>query len=213
MLKQPALVWIVDDDDHVRSAVSAILKRASLETREFDRGRTFLREFDSSRHGCAVLDLRLPDVSGLDLLETLRRQGHETPVIFLSGYGDIATATRAMRLGATDFIEKRIASETLLPSVQEALAIDRRRRSSRDEIGDLLRRYESLTPRERELLELVVAGRLSKEIASLLSISERTVANHRASLIQKMGAVNTADLVRMAVRLRERRGPTNSSRS
>lgn len=210
MAEQPALVWIVDDDDQVRSAVSAILKHASLETREFDRGLSFLREFDSARHGCAVFDLRLPDLSGLELLETLRRQGHETPVIFLSGYGDIATATHAMRLGAIDFIEKRKASETLLPRVREALAIDRRRRSSRDEIGDLLRRHESLTPRERELLELVVAGRLSKEIASLLRISERTVANHRASLIQKMGAVNTADLVRMAVRVRERRGSKSS---
>ncbi|MCL4197126.1 MAG: hypothetical protein KJZ69_06500 [Phycisphaerales bacterium] len=116
-----------------------------------------------------------------------------------------------MRLGAIDFIEKRQASETLLPRVREALAIDRRRRSSRDEIGNLLRRHESLTPRERELLELVVAGRLSKEIASLLRISERTVANHRANLIQKMGAVNTADLVRMAVRVRERRGPKSPS--
>ncbi len=210
MAKQPALVWIVDDDEPVRDAVSAILRHASLETREFDSGQSFLREFDSSRHGCAVFDLRLPDMSGLELLETLRRQDDETPVIFLSGYGDIATATRAMRLGAIDFIEKRTAAEALLPRVREALAIDRRRRTTRDEIGDLLRRYELLTPRERELLELVVAGRLSKEIAASLRISERTVANHRANLIQKMGAVNTADLVRMAVRVRQRSGGSAS---
>lgn len=210
MAKQPALVWIVDDDEPVRHAVSAILRHASLETREFDSGQSFLREFDSSRHGCAVFDLRLPDMSGLELLETLRRQDDETPVIFLSGYGDIATATRAMRLGAIDFIEKRTAAEALLPRVREALAIDRRRRTTRDEIGDLLRRYELLTPRERELLELVVAGRLSKEIAASLRISERTVANHRANLIQKMGAVNTADLVRMAVRVRQRSGGSAS---
>lgn len=191
-------VFLVDDDEALRESLGLLLAQAGLRVRAFDSARAFLEAFDAEESGCLVLDLRMPEMTGLELQKVLRRKGLSLPVIFLSGYGDVPTSVRAIKGGAIDFLEKPVANEVLIAYVRDALLEDRRRRAKQAETRKIHANFDQLSPREREILVLATKGMTSKEIARQLGISFRTVENHRANVIEKMQARNIAELCRMA---------------
>jgi FixJ family two-component response regulator len=199
---ETAVIHVVDDDDSVRNALARLLRAAGYDARTHRSAGEFLLAERPDVPGCAILDMRLPGPSGLDLHQRLCEEENPLPVIFLTGYGDIATCVRAMKAGAVDFLVKPVRREPLLASVQLALERSVANRSLRARMGALQQRYDSLTQREREVLALVVSGRLNKEIAGALGNSERTVKAHRAHIMDKMQADSVADLVRAADELR-----------
>ena len=166
----------------------------------FDSPREFLERFDPSAPGCLVLDLAMPGLTGLELQKALAAKGRELPIVFLTGRGDIATSVRAMKLGAVDFLTKPVDDEDLLSAIRSALEKNRTSRTAREELARIEQRLALLTPREREVLERVVAGRLNKQIAAELGTVEKTVKVHRARVMRKMGARTVAELVRLAAR-------------
>ena len=200
------VVVVVDDDEAVRDSLGMLLRSVGYRTELFDSANAFLEAFDASRPGCLVLDVRLPGMSGLDLQQELSQRGAQLPIVFITGHGDVPMAVRAMKLGAVDFLEKPFKEQDLLDRISGALAIGRRRRQRSDEEAAVADRYASLTPREREVLDLVVEGIANKVIASRLGASRRTIEIHRANVMRKMEADSLAHLVRMAMRLR-RGGP------
>lgn len=193
------IIHIVDDDEAVCQAMRFFLEEAGYQVKTYTHPDRFFEALDPTRPGCVVLDLRLDHTSGLDVEDQLHRLGYAIPVIMVSGHGSIAAATEAMRKGAIDFIEKPIDRRKLRQRVEEALELDHRRRQTNADAVTARLRLATLTPRERELVDLIVAGMSNKQIAGKLDIAEKTVANHRANLIEKMNAVNTADLVRLVM--------------
>jgi FixJ family two-component response regulator len=201
-MAEAPVVHVVDDDDAVRNAVTRLLRLSGFQSRGYRSAGEFLLAERPDAPGCLILDMRLPGPSGLDLHQRLSEEKFSLPVIFLTGYADVATCVQAMKAGAVDFLLKPVRREPLLESVTAALARDAANRELRHQLSGLQERYETLTSRERQVLALVVSGRLNKEIAGELGNSERTVKAHRAHIMDKMQAGSVADLVRAADQLR-----------
>jgi FixJ family two-component response regulator len=192
-----ATVFIVDDEPIIRASLQRLLESVSLRVETFASASEFLGAYKPVRCGCLVLDVRMPGLSGLDLQDRLNAQGIDLPVIFVTAHGDVPMAVRALKGGAVDFLQKPFNNQALLDCVQEALQQNAevgRRRAAMEELGA---RFGALTPREREVAQLVVAGKVNREIAEELGLSAKTVEVHRAHLMRKMRADSLAELVRM----------------
>lgn len=195
-------VFVVDDDESVREAVESLLRSVGLAVRTFPSAQEFLRYERSDAPACLVLDVRMPGLSGLDLQDELAKSGTPIPVIFLTGHGDIPMSVRAMKAGAEEFLTKPFRDQDLLDAIRQAIDGDREAREERAEAAELRSRFDSLTPREREVMALVARGLLNKQIAFELGTAEITIKVHRQRVMKKMGADSLADLVRMWERLR-----------
>jgi FixJ family two-component response regulator len=195
------VIRVVDDDDAFRTAVSRLLHAAGYDVRVYASSGDFLLAEEDPVPGCVLLDLRMPGPDGLDLQAALARRGAPLPIIFLTAHGDVAASVRAMKGGAEDFLTKPVKREALLSAIRDAIRRDESRRESREQVQDIRKRYDALSPRERSVLDHVVAGRLNKQIASAIGASERTVKAHRARVMSKMGASSVAELVRAIDRL------------
>ena len=190
-------VHIIDDDDGMRRALSLLLSTVGYRTLAFANATDFLAQFDPDTHGCLVLDIRMPGMSGLELQQHLNRTGSMLPVIFITGHGDVPMAVQAMKEGAFEFIQKPFRDQDLLDRINHALQQDAENRTTLARRADVLRRLESLTPRERQVMAMVVDGAANKVIAIDLDLSERTVEIHRAKVMEKMGARSVAHLVKL----------------
>jgi len=199
--EQEAIVFVVDDDESIREALSSLIRSVGLQVETFPSAQQFLQRLRPDVPGCLVLDVRLPGLSGLDLQREMAEADIQTPIIFVTGHGDIPMTVRAMKAGAVEFLTKPFRDQDLLDAIQQALDRDRAARRWRAELAELRGRQESLTPREREVLALVVRGLLNKQIAGELGTSEITVKLHRRQVMQKMQAESVADLVRISERL------------
>jgi RNA polymerase sigma factor (sigma-70 family) len=191
-------VFAIDDDPSVRKALARLLRSAGQRAETFASAEEFLNREHYNGPGCLVLDVYLPGLTGLDLQEALARADYHLPIIFISGRSDIPTSVRAMKAGAVDFLPKPFKDRVLIEAVRLSLAKDREARAARDEIEDIQRHVQALTPREREVMSLVVTGKLNKQIGYELGISEKTVKVHRARVMEKLRVGSVADLVRMA---------------
>lgn len=198
---QAPTVFVVDDDSAVRESLSLLIRSMALPVETFDSARSFLDDCDPARPGCLVLDIRMPGMSGLELQDLLARRGVRLPVIFITGHGDIAMAVRAMKSGAVDFIEKPFNDQQLLERINQALELDRVARESHDELEGMRARLALLTPREREVMQRIVAGQANKVVALDLGLSERTIEIHRAKVMAKTAAGSLAELVSMVTRV------------
>jgi FixJ family two-component response regulator len=191
-------VFIVDDDAGVLKALSRLLRAKGYDPRPYTSPQEFLAHHDATVPGCAVLDLAMPGLDGIQLQEALAARGSHRPVIFITGKGNVPTSVRAMKAGAIDFLTKPVNDEDLLEAIGRAEAQDSRARQLHAELVSIQARISTLTPREREVLTHVVAGRLNKQIAGDLGTVEKTIKVHRSRLMQKLGVRTVADLVRMA---------------
>jgi FixJ family two-component response regulator len=202
-MKEPdAMVFVIDDDDLVRRGLESLVKSSGLRVETFSSAREFMEAKRPDVPGSLILDVRLPGLSGLDLQRQLAEKGEAIPIIFITGHGDIPIAVRAMREGAFDFLTKPIRKTLLLDAIYRAIARDRELRKERAECAQLRSRFASLTPRETEVLKLVTAGLLNKQIASELGASELTIKTHRAHVMEKTRAESLAHLVRMFEKLK-----------
>jgi len=193
-----AIVHIVDDDESLRRALDRLFRSVGLTTRPFGSARELLNAGDLEGIGCIVLDVRLPGMSGLDFQAQLAELGIDLPVILMTGHGDIPMSVRAMKAGAVDFLPKPFRDQDMLDAVTAAIKRDRQRRSASDGASAIRDRFATLSPRERQVMMLVTQGKMNKQVAGDLSLSEVTVKIHRAAAMRKMGARTLADLVRMA---------------
>jgi two-component system, LuxR family, response regulator FixJ len=194
-------IYVVDDDDGMRRALDILLSTVGYKTAVFSRPSEFLARFNADAPGCLVLDIRMPDMSGLELQQHLNRMGSMLPVIFITGHGDIPMAVQAMKEGAFEFIQKPFREQDLLDRINHALKQDAENRSMVARRAEVLHRLESLTPRERQVMDLVVDGAANKVMAIDLGLSERTVEIHRAKVMEKMGARSVAHLVKLHLSL------------
>lgn len=209
--KNPPVVFVVDDDESVRSSLRFLLRSAGLESRAYGSAPEFLAAYDPAQPGCLVLDVRMPGMSGLELQQELNLRGAIIPVIFITGHGDIPMAVEAMQHGAHDFLQKPFRDEDLIERVRKALAKDVKARSGLEEHQAIRAHLESLTPREREVLTLMVRGKPNKIMAHELGVSQRTVEIHRARVMEKSGAASLAELVRMVMDVDPALAPPNQS--
>ena len=195
------IVFVVDDESAVGVSIKRLLHSVGLEARHFTSASEFLRAKRPDAPGCIVLDVRLPDLSGLDLQQELAKTNVDLPVIFVTGHADIPMTVRAMKAGAVEFLTKPFREQELLEAVQRAISRHRQTRDQRASMRVLQSRYELLTPREREVYPLVAGGLLNKQVAAELNASEKTIKVHRGQLMQKMEAHSLSDLIRMAEQL------------
>jgi len=193
----PATVFVVDDDEAVRESLALLLRSVELAAATFSSAHEFLGSYDPAAPGCLILDVRLPGMSGLELQQRLADDGADLPIVFITGHGDVPMAVRAMRSGAVDFLQKPFSDQDLLDRVQQALAEQSQRRQQRASKAVIAQRIRSLTPREHEVMELIVEGHANKIIANRLGTSQRTVEVHRASVMRKMQADSVARLVHL----------------
>ena len=196
-----AIVFVVDDDASVREALARLVRSAGLKVEAFASAEAFLRRPRADAPSCLVLDVQLPNLSGLDLQRRMVDASNEMPIVFITGHGDIPTTVRAMKAGAVEFLTKPLVEGDVLESIRQAIARDRSARDREAETADLRDRHASLTAREQEVMEWVVSGLLNKQIAGELGISEETVKVHRGHVMRKMAADSLADLVRMSGKL------------
>ena len=190
-------IYVVDDDQAVRKSLRFLLQSVGLPTKALASAQEFLAGYDPVEPGCLVLDVRMPGMSGLELQQELNRRGATIPVIFITGHGDVPMAVEAMQHGAFDFLQKPFRDQDLIDRLQKALAKDARVRSTLKSHQEIHSRLNSLTPREREVMELMVNGKANKVMAADLGVSQRTVEIHRARVMEKSGASSLAHLVRM----------------
>lgn len=196
-----SVVRVVDDDNAVRDSIAFLLKSVGIDSECYANADDFLEHDDPGVPGCIVLDIRMPGMSGLELQRELNQRGSRTPVIFITGHGDITMAVQAMRNGAADFVQKPFRDQSLLDSVNAALQSANAVRNEVEQLKSLRKRYENLTAREKEVMELVAVGTANKVIALDLGASQRTIEIHRARVMEKMAARNLAQLVRMHILL------------
>jgi two-component system, LuxR family, response regulator FixJ len=201
MSDQP-IVFVVDDDEAVRNAVQWMVKAQGLQSLGFESAESFLAAYRPESRGCLVLDVRMPGISGLELQDKLAELNIAIPVIIITGHADVPMAVHAMKHGALDFIQKPLSKQVLLDRIRHAIQLDADTRRQAHETREIGGRMADLTSREREVLDLILAGRLNKQIASALGLSSRTVEKHRAQLMAKMQANSTAELVLLAMKVR-----------
>jgi FixJ family two-component response regulator len=194
------MVYVVDDDARIREAIEELLASHDIPTMSFGSAGDYIAAAKPDLPACLILDLELPDISGLDLQRRIAA-GQHPPIVFVTGHGDIPSSVDAMKGGAVDFLTKPFSDSHLIAAIEAAVAADRRNRAELADLDRLRSRYDDLTPREREVLPLVVSGLLNKQAAAELGISEVTLQVHRRNIMQKMGAASLADLVRIAGRL------------
>ncbi len=201
MTEQSPIVFVVDDDASIRDALRSLIRSVGLRVELFGSPREFLQGNRPDAPSCLVLDVRLPGKSGLDLQRELADANVHIPIVFITGHGDIPMSVRAMKAGAVEFLTKPFRDQDLLDAIQAGIERDRARRQQEAEVATLRQRLESLTPREREVLPLVVSGLLNKQVAAEIGTTEATVKVHRSQLMRKLGASSLADLVRMAEKM------------
>jgi FixJ family two-component response regulator len=204
MSEDQPTIFVIDDDVSVRDAIKGVVKSVGLRVETFESAQEFLQKSPPDGPNCLVLDVRLPGLSGLDVQRELTRLNIRIPIVFITGYGDIPMTVQAMKAGAVEFLTKPFRDQDLLDAIQQALERDRTIRQQRSEVAALRQRFETLTERERQVMGLVVAGKLNKEIGAELGTSEITVKVQRSRVMHKMQADSVIDLVRMAQRLDQR---------
>ncbi len=199
--RSASIVFVVDDDAGVRKSLRWLVESVGLSVETYASAREFLDTFDPDRPGCLVVDVRMPGMSGPDLQEALLSRGATLPIIFITGYGDVPTAVRSLKNGAADFIEKPFSNQLLLDRIQQAIETDLRERQELAASADVAARAARLTQREREVMNLVAAGKPSKVIAIELGVSEKTVEFHRSNIMNKLGVRSMANLLRLVLRM------------
>jgi two-component system, LuxR family, response regulator FixJ len=206
------IVYVIDDDDAVRHSLEFLLKTAGIEVRGFESAKTFLEMLPRIKTGCIITDVRMPEITGIDLLRRVKESGLDIPVIVITGHGEISLAVEAMKIGAVDFLEKPFDDDLLLASVRSALNKEADAAKHKAEVADIDDKLAALSNRERQVLEGLVAGKANKVVAFDLGISPRTVEIYRANLMTKMAANSLSDLVRMAITAGILTGPGKSGR-
>ncbi|SRR5579871_1165283 len=201
MRVEPPAIFVVDDDSSARDGIEDLLQSVGLRVIAFSSPQAFLESERPDAPGCIILDMRLPNTSGLDFQKVLIEAGIELPVIFVTGHGDIPMSVTAMKSGAIEFLTKPFRDQCLLDAINSGIAKDQQRRSELRVVSELRQRYESLTPREREVFALVITGRPNKQLAIELGLSEMTIKVHRSQITKKMRASSIVELVRFADRL------------
>lgn len=195
-------VFVVDDDPGVLDSLALLLRSVGLEAATYASANEFLSDYDPEKPGCLVLDVRMPGMSGLQLQERLEARGSTLPIIFLTAHGDVPMAVKAVKAGAADFVQKPFRDQEFIDKIQQALEENKRLRKEAGQHDEILARMAMLTPREKEVMDLVVDGKANKVIAHQLDLSQRTVEIHRARVMEKMGAGSVAELVRMVMQRR-----------
>jgi len=203
MAQHEPTAFVVDDDAAVRDSLRLLLQSIGLNAETYSSAAEFLQAYDAARPGCLVLDVRMPGMSGLELQEKLEELHSTLPIIFLTAHGDVPMAVKAVKAGAVDFIQKPFHDQELIDKIQHAMEQDARNREKLTDHQEILGRIESLTPREHQVMEMVVAGNANKVIAIDLGLSQRTVEIHRARVMKKMAADSVSQLVQMVMRVRE----------
>ncbi|MGM0768990.1 MAG: response regulator FixJ [Pseudomonadota bacterium] len=196
-------VYVVEDDEAVRDSLELLLKSDSKSVKTYENATAFLRDYSENMAGCIVLDIRMPGMDGMELQKKLNEKHSILPIIFVTGHGDVPMAVDAMKEGAVDFIQKPYREEALLEKIEAALEQDREQRKSLDEKQEIIKRVKSLTPREHEIMDRMIAGQANKVIAIELEISQRTVEIHRSRVMHKMGTHSLAHLVRMVLSVKD----------
>jgi len=202
MAEARPVIFVVDDDASVREAVSNLLESIGLQSESFESTEEFMYARRPDAPSCLLLDVRLPGLNGLDFQDKLEKSGRRIPIVFITAHGDVPMTSRAMKAGAVDFLTKPFQKQELLTAINQALDRDRAARRAESEISALRSRFETLTPREHEVMELVVEGLMNREIAAKLGVTEITVKVHRGRVMEKMEADSLAHLVRMAEKLK-----------
>ena len=199
-MNEDAIVYVIDDNEGVTESLSWLIESVGYKVEVYNNARIFLEKFDAEKISCAILDVRMPELSGPELQEALLDRGAQIPLIFITGHADVPVAVRAMKLGAVDFLTKPTNSQVLLESINKAIRLDIRRRQKQEKNADVIAREKRLSPREREVMHLIVSGKLTKSIADRLNLSLRTVEMHRANIMKKMEVSSQVELTSLILR-------------